>query len=64
MPLNYGLTEYGFNKKNFPAIKLEIETSLQDAFGAVNLDDKSNFGQIVGIYRKRSSFMGGYGVCI
>lgn len=57
MPLNYGLTEYGFNKKNFPAIKLEIETSLQDAFGAVNLDDKSNFGQIVGVFTEREALL-------
>lgn len=57
MPLNYGLTEYGFNKKNFPAIKLEIETSLQDAFGTINLDDKSNFGQIIGVFTEREALL-------
>jgi uncharacterized phage protein gp47/JayE len=57
VPLEYGLTEYGFYKKNFPAIKLEIESSLQDAFGAVNLDDQSNFGQIVGIFTEREALL-------
>lgn len=57
MLLNYGLTEYGFNKKNFTAIKLEIESSLQDSFGAINLDDKSNFGQIVGIFTEREALI-------
>lgn len=57
MAIEYGLTKFGFNKKNFPEIKEEIETSLQDSFGAVNLDDKSNFGQLVGIFTEREALL-------
>lgn len=52
-----GLTPQGFNKKNFQDIKLDIETTLRDSFGTINLNDESVFGQLVGIFSEREALL-------
>jgi uncharacterized phage protein gp47/JayE len=44
-----GLTAEGFVAKRTPELKLELEQLLIDAFGAVNLNAASVFGQLVGL---------------
>ncbi len=52
-----GLTPEGFNKKNFQDIKNDIETTLSDSFGTINLSDESVFGQLVGIFSEREALL-------
>ena len=50
MEIQYGLTEYGFNRKRLDEIKKEKEKSFKNIFGEnINLSPQSNFGQIIGI---------------
>ncbi len=54
----FGLTNEGFSKKRIDDIKLEIQESLRSVFGEqINLDDRSRFGQITGIFAERESLI-------
>ena len=44
-----GLTSNGFERKKLSDIKLSIESKLQSAFGPINIQPDSVFGQIIGI---------------
>lgn len=55
--MDYGLTAQGFNKKVFADIKSDIETTLLDTFGTINLNDESVFGQLVGIFGEREALL-------
>ena len=55
--MTFGLTATGFNKKNFQDIKSDIETTLRDSFGTINLNDESVFGQLVGIFGEREALL-------
>lgn len=50
--MTFGLTENGFRPKRLDDIKTEIENSLKDTFGAVDVSPESVFGQIIGIFAK------------
>lgn len=45
----YGLTPQGFRAKRLPEIKAELEASLVERFGQIDLRAESIFGQLVGI---------------
>lgn len=52
-----GLTQYGFQIKTFEQVKLEIETTMQDSFGSINLSESSVFSQLIGIFAEREALI-------
>lgn len=52
-----GLTDTGFEPKTLEEIRSEIEASLISYFGAVNLNEESIFGQLVGIFSEREALL-------
>jgi hypothetical protein len=50
--MTFGLTPDGFNKKRLPDEKTDQENALIGAFGDINLQPQSVFGQLVGVYAK------------
>lgn len=53
--MNYGLTEDGFVIKRLPTIKGELEDEFRAAFGDIDTDPDSFFGQIIGISAGREA---------
>ena len=54
----FGLTAQGFVRKRIEDIEAEINDSFRTAFGEqINLDDRSRFGQIRGIFAERESLI-------
>lgn len=51
----YGLTATGFVTKRLPTIKAELEDSYRAAFGDIDTDPDSFFGQLIGIGADRES---------
>lgn len=50
----YGVTPQGFVPKRLEDIKLEMQARFRSTFGnSVNLDDRSPFGQVIGIFADR-----------
>lgn len=52
---DYGITKDGFILKTLPEIKSDIEQSLIDAFGEIDLSSDGPFGQIIGVFSKASA---------
>lgn len=52
-----GLTAQGFEAKRLADIRSEIESSLQQAFGDIDLRAESNFGQLVGISAEMNALL-------
>lgn len=53
--MSYGVTNEGFILKRLDIIKAEIEASLKDKFGEINVEGDSTFGQIIGIFSSQLS---------
>ncbi len=49
---DFGLTLTGFNLKRLADIKIELEDDFRTAFGKINVDSDSVFGQLIGIIGK------------
>lgn len=53
---NFGLTTAGLVIKRLADIKLELQAAYQSAFGpAINIDERSPLGQIIGIHSEREA---------
>jgi uncharacterized phage protein gp47/JayE len=50
--MSYGVVSTGFNLKRFEDIKAEIEEELRVAFGEIDTDADSVFGQIIGVFSR------------
>jgi uncharacterized phage protein gp47/JayE len=50
--MDYGVISTGFNLKRFDTIKTEVEDELRDAFGNIDTDADSVFGQIIGVFSR------------
>ncbi|MBX9720598.1 MAG: hypothetical protein K2X81_04295, partial [Candidatus Obscuribacterales bacterium] len=52
MSSQFGLTPQGFKIKRLPDIHAENQNLLLAAFGEINLDPQSIFGQLIGVLSK------------
>lgn len=54
----FGITDQGFILKRIEDIKEEVEQKIRDVFGeSVKLDDRTPYGQLVGIFTERESLL-------
>ena len=49
---SFGITPNGFVKKRLQDIKLELEKAFTDAYGEINTEADSVFGQLIGVESK------------